>query len=140
MHIQRIRFDRVFDIQPALGLFSFASADTVTYGVNVPDHTIPEAGATWAVAFGQPGEWSTVYGWRDLAAQRLTLTYKVRQALFDQAWGVYWFAIPALALSWYVGGPWAAAALALAAVLGGAWMLRDVVRRNRQVRSALRQA
>lgn len=138
MHIERIRFDRVFDIQPHHGVFSFASADQVTYGVHVPGRTIPREGAVWAVAFERPGDWSTLLGWRDMAAQRTRLTYQVRHLLVDQAWGVYWFAIPALALGLYVGGLWAAAAIVAAAAAGGVWMLRHVVLRNRRVRAALR--
>lgn len=140
MHLQRIHFDKVFDVQPHVGLFSFASAGKPTYGVNLRDCTIPNEGATWIVAFSKPGDWSTLLGWRDLAAGRTTLTYQVRDLLFDEAWAVYWFAIPALALSLYFGGAWAAALLSVGALAGGAWLLRHIVRRNRQLRAALRKA
>lgn len=137
MHIQRIHFDKVFDVQPRRGLFSFASADGVTYSVHLPGRIIPREGATWAVAFGQPGDWSTLLGWRDLARQRTTLNYKLVHLLSDVDM-VGYVAIPALVLGIYFGGPLAALALLLAATAGGAWRLRHVVRRNRQVRAALR--
>lgn len=139
MHIERIRFDKVFDVQPFHGQFSYASADAVTYSVHLPGRVIPREGATWAVAFERPGDWSTLLGWRDLAAQRTTLTNQMWHLLLEQAWGVYWFAIPALALGIYCGGPWAAAVLVVGTVIGGASMLRHLVRRNRQVRAALRR-
>ena len=139
MHIERIRFDKVFDIQPRHGLFSFACADEVTYSVHLPGRAIPKEGAVWAVAFERPGDWSTLLGWRDLAASRTTLTYRLHHLLMDQAWGVYWFAIPLLALSIYAGGLWAGAVVAVAGVVGGTWMLRHVVLRNRRVRAALRK-
>ncbi len=137
MHIQRIHFDKVFDVQQRRGLFSFASADGVTYSVHLPGRVIPAEGATWAVAFAQPGDWSTLLGWRDLARQRTTLNYKLAHLVSDVDL-VFWCAIPALVLAIYFGGPLAASALLLAATAGGAWRLRQVVRRNRQVRAALR--
>jgi hypothetical protein len=139
VHIQRIHFDKVFDVQQRLGMFSFASADAVTYSVHLPGKVIPEEGATWAVAFGQPGDWSTLLGWRDLASQRTTLNHHLRHVIVDLAWGGYWFAVPVLALSIYFGGPWAAGAVAVAVLAGGAWLMRHVVRRNRLVRAALRK-
>ena len=138
MHIQRIHFDKVFDVQPGHGLFSFTSGGNATYGVRLPGRVIPREGATWAVAFGQPGDWSTLLGWRDLAAQRTTLNYKLIYLLFEVDQLLWWFAVPALALCLYLGGAWAAMALVVAAVAGGAWRLRHVVRRNRQLRAALR--
>ncbi|WP_332878326.1 hypothetical protein [Massilia sp. S19_KUP03_FR1] len=139
MHIQRIHFDKVFDVQQQLGMFSFASAGAVTYSVHLPCKVIPQEGETWAVAFGQPGDWSTLLGWRDLGAQRTTLNHRLRHVIVDLAWGGYWVAVPIVALSIYVGGPWAAGAVALAALCGGAWLMRHVVRRNRLVRAALRK-
>lgn len=139
MHIERIRFERVFDIQPGLGMFSFASAGAVTYSVHLPGRTIPREGATWAVAFGQPGDWSTLLGWRDLAAQRTTLAYRLHHVLSDIDL-VYWLGLPLLVFSTLVGGPWAVLAVGLAAAACGAWWLGHVVRRNRRVRAALRKA
>lgn len=137
MHIQRIRFDRVFDVQQRLGLFSFVSADGVTYSVHLPGRVIPREGATWAVAFGQPGDWSSLLGWRDLARQRTTLNYRLADLLFniDLLW---WTAVPVFVLCCWLGGPLAALAMVLAATAGGAWRLRHIVRRHRLVRSALR--
>lgn len=103
MHIERIRFERVFDIQPGLGMFSFASAGAVTYSVHLPGRTIPREGATWTVAFGQPGDWSTLLGWRDLAAQRTTLAYRLHHVLSDIDL-VYWLGLPLLVFSTLVGG------------------------------------
>jgi hypothetical protein len=137
VHIQRIHFDKVFDVQPRRGMFSFASADGVTYSVHLPGRIIPREGATWAVAFGQAGDWSTLLGWRDLARQRTTLNYKLGHLLSDIDMMAY-VAIPALVLGIYFGGPLAALALLLAATAGCTWRMRHVVRRNRQVRAALR--
>lgn len=137
MHIQRIHFDRVFDVQPHRGMFSFASDDAVTYSVHLPGRVIPREGATWAVAFEAPGDWSTLLGWRDLAAQRTTLNHRLHHVLSDVEM-VYWFAIPALVLCVWFGGLWAALALLLASAAAGAWWLRKVIKRNRRVRAALR--
>lgn len=139
MHLQRIHFDKVFDVQSRIGMFSFTSGDAVTYGVHLPTGTIPQQGATWVVAFKEPGNWSTLLGWRDLAAQRTTLTYKIHHVLLGEAWFIYWIALPALALTLFAGGPWVALALGTATVAGGIWMLRHVVLRNRRVRAALRK-
>lgn len=46
MHIQRIHFDKVFEVQQRLGMFSFASAGAVTHGVHLPYRVIPQDGAT----------------------------------------------------------------------------------------------
>jgi hypothetical protein len=138
VHVQRIHFDTVFDVQAGHGLFSFTSAGTTTYGVRLPGRVIPREGATWAVAFGRQDDWSTLLGWRDLAAQRTTLNYKLFYWLFEVDQLLWWVAIPALVLCLYFGGVWAALALVVAGTAGVAWRLRHVVRRNRQVRAALR--
>jgi hypothetical protein len=138
VHLQRIHFDSVFDVQPGHGLFSFTSAGKTSYGVRLPGRVIPPEGATWAVAFGQADDWSTLLGWRDLATQRTTLNYKLLYWLFEVDQLLWWVAIPALVCCLYFGGLWVAMALVVAGTAGAAWRLRHVVRRNRQVRAALR--
>lgn len=68
MHIETVQFDDVFDVAPRGGHFSFRSRGRTQYGVRLENGVVPGKGATFAVAFDRPGEWSTVLGWRDLAS------------------------------------------------------------------------
>ena len=137
MHIQRIRFDRVFDIQPSRGLFSFESADGVVYSVHLPGRVIPLAGATWDVAFAQPGNWNTLLGWRDVASERITLSHRVRGLLVDQFEVWCYFGIPVLVATLIFGGPVFILALLLAWSIAMVWVIHRIMRSNRRVRAAL---
>jgi len=68
MHVETVQFDDVFDVAPRGGDFSFRSGGKTQYGVKLENGMIPGKGATFAVAFDCPGQWSTVLGWRDLAS------------------------------------------------------------------------
>jgi len=68
MHVEKIHFDEVFDAVAEDGNFSFRSHGRTHYGVKLQKHVIPRAGSTFAIAFAEPGNWSTVLGWRDLAS------------------------------------------------------------------------
>lgn len=60
MHVERVRFDRVFDVQERLKEFSFEDRGRPVYGVRALGLGIPREGATYAVAFLESGNWETV--------------------------------------------------------------------------------
>jgi hypothetical protein len=137
MHIQRIHFDRVFDVQRSHGFFSYESAGEMTYSVNLPGRVIPQEGATWDVAFETLGDWNTMLGWRDLATHQVRLNrdlVKLLSNLFDV---FYLLSIPVLALFLVYGGMTIAMAVMLAAAIAGIWMILRIVNRRRCVRAAL---
>lgn len=137
MHVEEIRFDEVFDVAAAHGNFSFRSRDRTEYGVRLRRHAIPRAGSTFAIAFAQPGNWNSVLGWRDLAAQKVMLTQPAWTSwLFGLSdivlFGVF-FIVPGLLL-WGAGG-----ALAVTAALAAVACFRGLrlMRRNQAVKQAL---
>lgn len=73
MHVERVRFDRVFDVQERLKEFSFEQGGWPVYGVSALGMGIPREGATHAVAFLERGNWETVIGWRDLSTPKVAL-------------------------------------------------------------------
>lgn len=74
MHIEKVRFDEVFDVAAHRGDFSFRSRGHTQYGVNLKNDVIPREGSTFAIAFAEPGDWTTVLGWRDLESADVMLT------------------------------------------------------------------
>lgn len=138
MHIEQLRFDEVFDVQPARGDFSFRSGGRPVYGVRLGKGCVPAAGSRYAVAFEQAGDWDTVLAWRELGTQvvrfrepgwALTLMF-----FMDFIWFVPFVGGAGLLF----GGPGTALAMAgaflLLVALGAAWG----VRRGRRVARALR--
>jgi len=73
MHVERVRFDRLFDVRERLREFSFEEGGWPVYGVSALGLGIPREGATYAVAFHKHGNWETVVGWRDLATSKIAL-------------------------------------------------------------------
>jgi len=73
MHVERVRFDRVFDVRERLKEFSFEEGGWPVYGVSALGLGIPREGATYAVAFVERGNWETVVGWRDLTTSKVAL-------------------------------------------------------------------
>ncbi|WP_306397425.1 hypothetical protein [Telluria beijingensis] len=73
MHVERVRFDRVFDVRERLEEFSFEDGGRPVYGVRALGLGIPREGAIYAVVFLEPGNWETVVGWRDLTTARVEL-------------------------------------------------------------------
>lgn len=140
MHIRQVSFDRVFDVQERTGDFSFEDGGRPVYGVRAFGHGIPREGATYAVAFLEPGNWETVVGWRDLATSRVDLR--------RSDWTVITHAMPfwmplvpgVIAVSHDPGGS------KVFMTLAGAVMLASIVHgargllRNRRADRALRDA
>ncbi|TQK07603.1 hypothetical protein [Herbaspirillum sp. SJZ107] len=86
MHIEHIRFDKVFDVQART--FSFTSAGKNRYGVVLPGRIVPYEGATCAVALERPDDWSRVLGWRELGTQEVFVPghgLTARSAFFEAA-------------------------------------------------------
>lgn len=137
MHIQCIRFDRVFDIQPWSGNFSFTAGGLTAYGVRLTGRIIPSEGATWSVALGQEGNWSTLLGWRDPENGRIAFMYRVRDVLYDHIDATLLLGVPVLVVSIIFGGPLFALTLLLGWALILGWVVQRLVRRNWRVRAAL---
>lgn len=137
MHIERIRFDRIFDAEPRGGDFSFASGGKSTYGVRLPGRAIPREGAVLALAFARPGDWSSVLGWRDLATREVELGHPWWELLWYEL-DMLWLLVPFVLVGGMVaaGGPGLLAAAALAAAVATLLVVR-VARRNRRLRRLL---
>ncbi len=81
MHIERITFDRVFDIQrraatryaPQRTDFSFESGGKKRYAVQVPGWPRIEAGDTITAVLGNEGNWQTLAGWKNHANGEVVL-------------------------------------------------------------------
>jgi hypothetical protein len=73
MYIENVTFDRVFDVSPSSGDFSFTSAGKTEYGVRFRRRVVPTKGSMFAVAFAEIGNWNTVLGWRDLTSTEVIL-------------------------------------------------------------------
>lgn len=102
MRIERIHFEEVFDV--AAGDFSFRSEGRAHYGVSLGHGTIPPTGATYAVAFGRPGDWGSVLGWRDLASQTVTLTHSTTGLLLSTVYDIYLYGLFFFAGGFLFGG------------------------------------
>jgi hypothetical protein len=137
MQIQRIHFDRVFDIQRFHGFFSYESADGVTYSLNLPGRVVPQEGATWAVAFEKSGDWNTMLGWRDLATHEVRFNRDLGKLLTNQFDFLWFLAIPVLAVALVYGGAAFALMVMLAVLAAGIWKIGRLAIRRRCVRAAL---
>lgn len=73
MHVERVRFDRVFDVHERRKQFSVEYGGKPVYGVIALGLGIPREGTTYAVAYREPGNWETVVGWRDLSTGKVRL-------------------------------------------------------------------
>lgn len=135
MHVEKVRFDEVFDAVERSGNFSFKSHGRTEYGAKLQNHVIPRAGSTYAVAFAERGNWATVMGWRDLASPDVVLTHST--------WSFWFFALSDLivySVLFIAGALLIAGAVALAALaitVPAAWALYYQVRLNRDVKRAL---
>ncbi|QJE01984.1 hypothetical protein HH212_19800 [Massilia forsythiae] len=137
MQVERICFEEVFDAPSRRGSFSFRSGGKSSYGVQLPGRPVPRAGAVFGVAFGRPGDWSTVLGTRDLATQRVTLAMPAWDIVMHQFDLLWLLAVPLLAGSLLFGGALAALAMLAALAAGVAAFSRRGMRQNRRVRAAL---
>ena len=138
MHIEQVRFDRIFDVQQRTGDFSFESGGWPVYGVNAVGGEIPREAATYAVAFAERGNWETVIGWRDLATQEVRLKPTVWAHLGPHMPWIYLF-ISGLLGSAMSGGGWKAALpLAAMLVLVAGLLIRSAMVQQRRAELALR--
>jgi hypothetical protein len=131
MHIERIRFDKVFDVQARD--FSFTGAGKTMYGVRLPGRIVPHEGARYAVALARPDDWSRILGWRELGTQQVFLREPAWLVVWAVTEAVFWVvAVAALAAAKLLG-PWVLALLAAVACL----LALHLRRRNRSLRQAL---
>ena len=131
MHIQRIRFDKVFDVQ-APG-FSFTGAGKTRYGIRLPGRTVPHEGASYAVALERPDDWSRILGWRELGTQRVFLRGPAWLVVWAVTEAVFWVVAVAALVAARLLGPWVLLLLAAVACL----LALQLRRRNRALRQAL---
>jgi len=140
MHIERVRFDRVFDTQPRGGAFSFDSAGKTVYGVALPGRRIPREGATLALVLAQAGNWQSVLGWRDLGTQETALADSVL-GIVVASLDSLWYLTPLLVAGGFLlAGPAGALACLALAAAGVSWLVARGLRRRRRVRAALAAA
>jgi len=137
MHIERIDFDEVFDVQRGRGDFSFRSRGRAHYGVNLQNRTIPRAGSSHAVAFDKPGDWQSVIGSRDLASNEVVLARPSWVALLFQAADFFLFGLPFVVVGLVLGGSWPGLVLAGLLLLAVVGLVVHGVRSNRVVTRAL---
>lgn len=136
MYIKKVTFDRVFDVASFSGDFSFMSQGRTEYGVRLRKGVLPREGSTFAIAFVDPGNWSSVLGWRDLTSKEVSLarpTLLMLLQMIDFVWFGPIFIVPLTFLAGIQGFFLATAAVLFAA---SCWLLRGV-RDNRKVRQDL---
>ena len=124
----------MFDVQALRDDFSFRTQGRPCYGVNLANKTIPHSGATFAIAFEQPGGWSTVLAWRDLASSEVKFKQPSRTALLFAMGDLVLFGPLFIIVGLVLAGEWMAACI-FAGLLAFAvsTMLIRGVRRNREV-------
>lgn len=140
MHIERIDFDEVFDVQPGPGDFSFRSGGRSHFGVNLRRGLVPQAGSRYLVAFARPGDWTGVIGWVELRTGTVRLKESTWFAMLsDIGWFVWLAPFLAGGALWFFG---AGAALAVLLVVCGLACLRlyRTAGHARQARQALSAA
>lgn len=138
MHIEQVRFDRIFDVQQGTGDFSFESGGWPVYGVNAVRGTIPREASTYAVAFAERGNWETVIGWRDLATQEVQIKRALWANLGPHLPWIYLLVSGLLGAAMGGGGWKAALPLAAMLVLVAGLVIRSGIVRQRQAERALR--
>jgi len=140
MHIERIDFDEVFDVQPGPGDFSFRSGGQTHYAVNLWRGLIPQAGSSYLIAFAKPGDWSTVLGWLDLQTGTRRLKNNTWLAVLSDMTAIAWLAPFLLGGALLFIGPGAALAVLLALCGFACLRLYQIASRGRRVMRALSAA
>ena len=139
MHIETIRFERVFDVQSEM--FSFESGGKREFAVAFDRKSVPVTGSTFAVAFEEAGNWQTVSGWRDLSTTRVKLQRSAWGIAIDLLLDMYLYGIPILVIvlggALLLGGPWAALLAVVLMVLGACAIVFGGALHNRQIEQAL---
>jgi len=135
MHIETVRFERVFDVYG--GLFSFQADGKREFAVVFDHKSVPTAGSTFAVALSEPGNWQNVIGWRDLSSSRIGVKrspwFIATDLLLEMCFG----GIALLAAAWVAGGPLAALVAFIALAVGSGTIVTVCALRNRRIRRAL---
>lgn len=135
-HIEQVRFDRVFDVQGAD--FSFESGGQKHYAVRFSNDSVPAAGALYAVALIERGNWQQIVGWRDLATAKVLLRESAWSVAFSELTD-YYLLVPIFVVAGFVFvGPWGALAALALFVCWSVYVVRRAARRNRLVDAALR--
>jgi len=135
MHIETVRFERVFDVQS--GTFSFEADGKREFSVIFDHKSVPDAGSTFAVVLDEPGNWQTVAGWRDLSMLSVGLKRSAWAIAIDLLLDFYFVLLPIPVLALVLGGPWAALGTFGLMVLGACAMVVGAARHNRQIQRAL---
>lgn len=135
MQIERIHFEEVFDV--AAGDFSFRSEGRAHYGVSLGHGTIPQAGATYAIAFGRAGDWNSVLGWRDLASPAVSLTHSAAGLVLATVYDIYWYGLFFFAGGFLFGGIRMALAFAALFIAGLVYVSFRNVQSLRRAKRAL---
>lgn len=139
MHIETVRFERVFDVQSEM--FSFEAGGKREFAVAFDRKSVPATGSTFAVAFEEPGNWQTVTGWRDLSTARVALQRSAWAIAIDLLLDMYLYGIPILVIvlgaALVLGGPWAGLIALVLTVLGACAIVVGGALHNRQIKRAL---
>lgn len=139
MHIETVRFERVFDVQS--GTFSFEAEGKREFAVVFDHKSVPAAGSTFAVAFEEPGNWQTVTGWRDLSTTRVKLQRSAWVIAIDMLLDMYLYGIPILVIvlggALVLGGLWACLVALVLIMLGACAIVVGGALHNRQIEQAL---
>jgi hypothetical protein len=137
MHIERVHFDDIFDVQAQC--FSFRSAGQVRYGVHLRRGAIPPVGATYVFALSSREEWSNPIGWMDVDTGNVMHEQSTWLEVLSGLGSFLWFAPFFLGGALLLGGPGLALATLLALCCACCWRLHGVVDRKASVRKALRE-
>lgn len=140
MHVERIRFDRVFDVQERPKEFSFEEGGWPVYGVSALGLGIPREGATYAVAFHERGNWETVVGWRDLSTSKVALRRSSLAAITQPLPFVGPLLPGVFAVADSPGASKVFLSLAAVVLLGAVAYAGRAVARNRRADKAMRDA
>ncbi|MFC0252049.1 hypothetical protein [Massilia consociata] len=133
MRVELVHFDEVFDVAAGRGDFSFRSGGHAYYGVTFRSNAIPQAGAAYAVAFAEPGNWASVLGWRELPSGKPILKYPTWSEWVEELGDILMYG-PFFAVGGFLfGGAGGAAAVLAAAACAVFFKIRRVTRRNREV-------
>jgi hypothetical protein len=137
MHIEKVKFDNVFDVAASRGDFSFRSGGRTVYGAKLQHHDIPPEGSIYAIAFAEPDDWTTVLGWRDLASQKVTLKRPLWWFWIDKLSDIAIYGMFFIGGGLLFAGVRGALAAALAMLLVLLWQGCSAMRLNRTVKHGL---
>jgi len=135
MHIETVRFDRVFDVQS--GTFSFEAGGKRQFAVIFDNELVPTAGSTFAVALDEPGNWQQVIGWRDLSGSTVGLKRSAVWVALDLLFDIWIIGIVIPSAALLFGGPWAGLVALVAMLVGAVAIVVGCALNNRQIERAL---